>query len=468
MGEINLNPQTLDEAKVTIAFLIQRILALEEEVRSLKAQLAQNSSNSSRPPSSDPPWKPRKPPEEPSGRKPGGQPGHKGKARDLVPPEKVNKTVNVTPDKCGHCGATGDVLTLLGEAVIHQLMELPEFKAFVTQYNLLHCRCGKCGWVTRADLPADVPASPFGPGLMALCALLTAKFKMSRRDVEAFLADVLGIDISLGAVNDLCERVSEAVAPAVAQVATEVAAAQAVHADETGWRQRGDRRWMWTATASDLEYFIIAQSRGRDSLEQLLPETFNGSVTCDRWRPYERFADISRQTCHSHLRRDSQGLIDRGGAAKAIGEMFLAASNRMFTEWHAFKRNEFDRSELHRRMRGVRISWGRSVSAAMACRDRKAAAFGRDLNKHWHALWTFIYEEGVEPTNNDAERALRKAVIWRKCSFGTQSDRGSRFVARMMTVIGTAKRRGIGVYQWLVAACRAAISHQPAPLLNPA
>jgi len=466
VGEINLNPQTLDEAKVTIAFLIQRILALEEEVRNLKAQLAQNSSNSSRPPSSDPPWKPRKPPEQPSGLKPGGQPGHKGKARDLVPPEKVDVTVNVPPDKCTHCGATGEALVPLDAAVIHQVLELPEFKAFVTQYNLLRCRCGKCGYTSRADLPADVPASPFGPRLMALCVLLTAKFKMSRRDVETFMADVLGIKVSLGAVNDLCERASEAVAPAVAQVATEVAESPAVHADESGWRQHGDRRWLWTVTAPTLEYFTIEQSRGRDSLAHLLPASFTGNVTSDRWRPYERFADIFRQTCHSHLRRDSQGLIDRGGAAKAVGEMFLAASNRMFTVWHAFKRNEFDRAELRRRMHSVRISWGRSVSAALACPDRKAAALGKDLNKHWHALWTFLYEDGVEPTNNDAERALRKAVIWRKCSFGTQSDRGSAFVARMLTVIGTAKRRGINIYQWLTGACRAAMSNQPAPLLT--
>ena len=468
MGEINLNPQTLDEAKVTIVALLARLVVLEEEVRNLKAQLAQNSSNSSKPPSSDPPWKPRKPPEPPSGLKPGGQPGHKGKARDLVPPEKVDATVNVPPDKCKHCGAAGEVLTLLDTAVIHQVLELPEFKALVTQYNLLHCRCGRCGHVSRADLPAGVPASPFGPGVMALCALLTAKFKMSRRDVETFMADVLGIDISLGSVNDLCERTSEAVAPAVAQVAAEVAAAPAVNADETGWRQRKDRPWLWTTTTPQIEYFLIAQSRGRDSLEQLLPATFNGNVTSDRWRPYDRFPDIYRQLCHSHLRRDFQGLIDRGGDGKAVGEMFLAASNRMFTVWHAFKRNEFDRDELHRRMHSVRISWGRSVSAALACHDRKAVAIGKDLDKHWYALWTFIYEEGVEPTNNDAERALRKAVIWRKCSFGTQSDRGSQFVARMLTVIGTANRRGIGVYQWLVSACRAAISHQPAPLLNPA
>ena len=456
--------KTLDEANAIIAVLWAEIQMLKRRVQELEAQLKQNSSNSSKPPSSDPPWVKRRPPEKPSGRKPGGQPGHPGKARDLLPPDKVSKFVEVQPERCAGCGAPLDASSRV-HAAVHQVVDLPESAAMVTQYNQWQCRCERCGGVTQGELPPGVPRIPFGPRLMALVGLLSSRFKMSRRDVQSLLSDLYGIDLSLGAVQGCCEQVSRAVAAAAEKVASSITAAPAVHADETGWKEKGKRRWLWTATTPDAEVFRIAEGRGREALDALLPESFEGKVHSDRWRPYERFGDDRNQICHAHLRRDFQALIDRGGEAKPIGERLLLGSDRMFRVWHAFERGEIPQDDMARRMRGVQVHWGRSLSLAMQSADRKTAALGRNLDRRWHALWTFLYYEEVEPTNNDAERALRRAVLWRKCSFGTQSDDGSRFVERMLTVVGTAKRRSILVFDWLTRACQAFVSNEPAPLL---
>jgi transposase len=268
-------------------------------------------------------------------------------------------------------------------------------------------------------------------------------------------------------VQATCERVSAAVAPVVDGIRQEVALAPTAHADETGWRQHGKRAWLWTATTPGAAYFVLAKSRGRDSLALLLPTDWAGFLHVDRWRPYEVYDARHRQLCHSHLRRDFQGAIDRGGNAKGHGEWLLAESNRLFHVWHAFDRGEITRAGMIATMRPVQMRWGRALARAADSTDRKTRALAKDLIRQWPALWTFVYVDGVEPTNNEAERALRPAVLWRKGSFGTGSDAGSAFVARMLTVIETARRRGVHVLDWLEQACRAAnAGTAPPPLLS--
>jgi len=384
----------------------------------------------------------------------------------MFPPEKVTKFLEVRPQECAACGASIGANVEGQDPAVYQQVELPPVKPDVTQYIVVSCRCPCCAAVTRAKIPAEVAGSPFGPRLQATIAMLTSTYGLSRRNVVVLLKDLFDIDISLGALQGVCEAVSQAVEPAVTDVHAQVAASAAIHLDETGWREKKDRKWVWVATAPDAEVFLIQQGRGGEALGRLLPETFKGAATTDRWGAYESRFDVSSwQMCHAHLRRDFQGLIDRGGEAKAVGDRFLRASDAMFKVWHPFTRGQIDRLELQRRMRGAQISWGQCISAAMECPDRKAAALGKSLNENWHALWTFVYRDGVEPTNNDAERALRKVVLLRKRSFGTQSKAGSQFVSRLMTVAGTARRRGIHLLDWLTDACRAGLSHQPAPLL---
>lgn len=459
---------TLEEANEIIAALFRRVRELEAKVAELESRLRRNSTNSSRPPSSDPLWsKPkRKPPEAPSGRKPGGQPGHVGRARDPVPPEEVDEVVDVYPERCTVCGHEFADHEDCDDAHAHQVTDLPEARARVTEYRLWRKRCPKCGGRTRASRPSQVSPEAFGPRLKATIAALTARYRMSRREVVEVLRDLYGVDVSVGSVQAVCEEVSEAVAPVVSEVKAEVEQSPSIHADETGWRQKGEMHWLWTGVVPDAALFELSPDRGRAALSKLLSEACEAVVHSDRWVAYERFPVERRQLCHSHLRRDFQAAIDRGGEAKPVGRRLLEESDRMFKVWHAFERGEMDRAGLVAAMEPVQEGWDEGLRLAFESPDRKLQALGRSLWEHWDALWTFVRVEGVEPTNNDAERALRKAVLWRKGSFGTQSDRGSLFAARMLTVIETAKRRKIPFLDWLVRVCRAsATGLDPPPLV---
>jgi transposase len=346
-----------------------------------------------------------------------------------------------------------------------QVAELPDLFALVVEYRMWRCNCPKCGGNTRAQRPEHLSDVPFGTKLQAFVSMLCSTYRMSHRMATRFMDDLFGVRMSVGAVQDTCERASEAVASAVEAVASDVTAAPVVNMDETGWKQKGKTAWVWNATTPDAELFNISPSRGAVGLAGVLPESYSGMVCTDRWGVYRRFPDENRQVCHANLRRDFQALIDRGGDAKPIGEKLLKLSDTLFKSWHAFRRGEIDRRKLDLRTRGVRIHWGRSVSVALECTDKKARALGKYMDRHWWSLWNFLYKEGVEPTNNEAERSLRKVVIWRKSSFGTQSEAGSKFVGRMMTVAGTARRRNIDFFAWLTKACEAAQLGHPAPLL---
>ena len=452
--------RTLEQANAINMLLWARVEALTATIEGqsarildLEARLGQNSSNSSRPPSSDAPYnKPkRKPPEAPSGRKAGGQPGHEGRTREAAEPDDVQDR---TPTHCKHCGLEFPPGTAVGDVLVHQSVEI-EVVRRVTEWRLRSCTCPNCKKQTRAERPVDMPQSAFGPRLEAAISMLSARYRLSRREVVEIVRDLFGAGLSVGSVQAICERVSEVIAPAVEAVGKDITVAPVVHADETGWKQKALKMWLWLAATDREAFFVLARDRGRDALAKLLAKEFRGVVHCDRWRPYERFAADWRQLCHSHLRRDFQALIDRGGVAKPLGERLLRASNRLFHLWHAFQRGELTRAEMALALVPVRMHVGTALADALHCDDRKARALAKDLRRQWPALWTFVHTEGVVPTNNDAERTLRPSVLWRRGSFGTQSDAGSRFVERMLTVIHTAKRRGIPLLDWLAAACAA-------------
>jgi transposase len=238
-----------------------------------------------------------------------------------------------------------------------------------------------------------------------------------------------------------------------------------INIDETGWRQTKQRAWLWAAVAAGLTVFRIDRSRGGAAVEALLGPNFLGVVGSDRWSAYRRFPAERRALCHAHLKRDFQALVDRGGEAGPIGRWGLAEIQRLFTHWHCFRVGEFDRWELQRRLVPIQARWGRLLRRGHANPDRKAAALCHELSKWWPALWTFARVDGVEPTNNGAERALRPAVLWRKGSFGSDSEAGSRFAERLLTVGASCRRQGRPLLAFLVAAVEAALRGSPAPSL---
>jgi transposase len=457
MGEI----ERLRKENAELKALVSKLLARIDE---LEARLKQNSGNSSRPPSSDLGRK-RIPPVEPSGRKPGGQPGHEGRTREQVPAEAVHEVKDRDPETCANCGEP-----LVDEprmdAHIRQVVETPEFKAFVQEFRLWRKRCRKCGRTTRGTMPEGAPKGAFGPRLQARIAMLGGRFRLTRRETRAIAKDLFGVRISLGSVQACCEAVSLVTATTVEVIHAEVKQSASVHADETGFGRCGeDRMWLWVAATEDAEVFRLLPGRGREQALDLLGAEFSGKLHRDRWRPYEQFEDATHQLCFSHIRRDFQAMLESGGETGTQGAMLKLASDRAFHLWHQFEREEIDRLELIQTMMPIQTEIRKRL---LRLRDgpgttKKARGTAGDLLRQWEALWTYVETEGVVPTNNEAERAIRKAVIWRKGSFGAESDKGCRFVERMLTLVGTGARRGIDLLDWLTQALQANLENRSTP-----
>ncbi len=442
---------------------------LHERVRELEARLGQNSANSSRPPSSDPPQAAAKRRPPPTGRKRGGQPGHRGAYRALLPVEQVDEIVAVVPERCRHCGQPfpGPTACPRGRMWRHQVVEILPLAVRVTEYQMAVRRCPDCGKRTRADLPPGGPRRRFGPRLTAVIALLSGRYRLSRREVRQLLQDLWAVRVSLGAVVRQEQAQSAALAPVVEEARAAVQQAAVVNMDETGWRQEQRRAWLWTAVTAELTVFLIDRRRGGAVVDALLGSEFGGVVGSDRWSAYSRFPAERRALCHAHLKRDFQALVDRGGEAKPIGRWGLAEIARLFALWHRFRAGELGRQELQRRLVPLQARLGRLLRRGQKNPDPKAAGLCRELSKWWTALWTFTRAEGVEPTNNVAERALRPAVLWRKGSFGSDSEAGSRFAERLLTVAATCRQQGRGLLDFLVAAGEATLQGAVAPSLLP-
>src|SRR5215217_6724477 len=443
------------------------IVSLEARVRELEGRLRQDSSNSSRPPSADPPQAPVRPKAPPSGRKRGGQPGHRGAYRALLPVDQVDEVVTIAPEICRHCERPfAEAPPRRGRVWRHQVVELLPLAVRVTEYQMAGRRCVQCGKRTRADLPVGVPRRPFGTRLTAVIALLSGRYRLSRREVRQLLRDLWQVRVSLGAVVRQEQAQSAALAPIVEEAQAAVQQAAVVNMDETGWREDQQRAWLWTVVTATLTVYRIGHSRGGAEVEALLGPDFMGVVGSDRWSAYSRFPAERRALCHAHMKRAFQALVDRGGEAAPIGRWGLAETERLFALWHRFRAGEFDRQELRRRLIPLQARLGRLLRRGQENPDRKAAALCRELTKWWPALWTFARVDGVEPTNNVAERALRPAVLWRKGSFRADSEAGSRFAERLLTVVVTCRQQGRSLLDFLVAAGEAAVRGSPPPSLR--
>jgi transposase len=341
------------------------ILTQCERIRELEARLGQNSSNSSRPPSSDPPQALRRRPVGPSGRQRGGQPGHRGACRGLLPVDAVDEIVPVVPEHCRHCQQPFPGTEAPRQARVwrHQVVELLPLAVRVTEYQMAVRRCPACGKRTRADLPAGVPRRPFGARLTAVIALLSGRYRLSRREVRQLLQDLWEIRLSLGAVIRQEQVQSAALAPVVEEARAAVQQAAVVNIDETGWRQEQARAWLWTVVTATLTVFRIDRRRSGAAVEALLGPAYSGVVGSDRWSAYNRFPADRRALCHAHLKRHFQALVDRGGEAEPIGRWGLAEIERLFLLWHDFRAGAYDRKALQRRLIPLQARLGRLLAA---------------------------------------------------------------------------------------------------------
>lgn len=454
--------QLLRLALARIAESDRRIIKLEAELAELKAQLKRNSTNSSKPPSSDPPGVVR-PSKKSKGKKRGGQPGHQGHHRKLLPSDKVSRTVDVIPPTCDCCGER-----LHGsdaEPYRHQVVDLPFIVPDVTEFRLHVLGCSHCGRTTRAKLPSDVPHGSFGPRLSAFVAICTSKYHISKRGVREFLADVLGVDLSLGSVSKIEQQVSIALASPVSEAREYVRQRAVVNADETSWRENKRKAWLWVAATRLVTVFVVATSRCAAVAKHLLGETFKGVLVTDRWAGYSWVGVSRRQICWAHLKRDFQSWVDGGGTGAKIGRSMLAEVRRLFRLWYRVRDGTLDRASFVKKMRPIQINVGTLLSEASWCPTGRVRGMAKEMLKLEWAFWTFVETVGVEPTNNFGERQIRHAVLWRKGCFGTDSASGSLFVERTLTVITTLRQQQRNALEFIAATCRAELTGSEKPSL---
>jgi len=468
-AELAATRKDRDEWRAKYEELAKKFIALERRSVELEARLKENSTNSNRPPSTDPPGvkRPQRSREK-TGRKRGAQPGHEGATRPLLPPDQVDRFVPVFPAKCSGCERPAPARSGPNDPAPqrHQVTELPPVKPFVTEHLLHATTCRHCGVVTRAELPADVPVGAFGLRLQATVSLLTGRFRLSRREAVEALHALFGVVISLGSITALEQATSAALAKPYGEVLKVVRKADVAHADETGWRQAGARAWLWIAATAMLTVFWIDPRRSRAAWVRFMGK-FSGLLVSDRWGPYMKHPLELHQLCWAHLKRDFEKLELRGGEAAELGKLLLVEVKAIFALWHRFERGEFDRAELKRQLEPIKARVFDLLVDGLENSNAKASGLCARLLPVFDCLWVFTEVEGVAPTNNHGERELRRAVLWRKGSFGSQSDGGSLYVSRMLTTVASLKKQDRPVLDFLEKAIRAYQDGTEAPSLLP-
>jgi transposase len=445
------------EAQAIIRMLLARIEALE-------ARLNKTPQNSSLPPSSQHPHAKPASPRQPSGKKRGGQPGHPKHERTLIPTEQCSEVLTFKPSACRRCGdelAGNDANPLR-----HQVWEVPEIRPLVTEYRLHRLLCPACGITTCAELPPGVPAGQAGPQLVALVTLLMGCFRQSKRRVALFLEQVLQQPCSPGWVVKLQNVGTAALRPAYQEAVGQLPIQDALGIDESPTKEGPLKAWLWTCVAAKFTVFALRTTRAATVLTELLSEQFDGVVMCDRAKMYWQQGRL--QWCWAHLKRDFQALVDHPDhQVKRLGRDLMPHTRALFRLWTRYRDGTITRSGLKRLMHPIRHEVEALLLRGECSGNPRLTGMCQELYDHREWLWMFLDVEGVEPTNNASERSLRHAVIWRKLSFGTQSERGSRFLETILTVVETCRQQSRSVFVFIREAVQAHFAHKPAqPLLG--
>lgn len=461
----------------------RQIADAEKQIADLERQLAtrkKNSTNSSKPPSSDGlagTQRRRCSPRKKSGRKPGGQPGHMGQERQWV--EKADRTEEVLPLQCKHCETalpqTPEERQTTGEASCRRIVDLPEaILPVVTEYQYPKLVCPGCQKGTRAELRSE-HAHQIGERLTAVVSYLISARKMTRRDVRATLQDLFGVDISVGSVQKAWEETADAVEAPYAEVQEALATESVLNSDETGSRTNGEKRWVWVLCSSWFVFYHIARSRGVEVLVELLGEAFAGILCSDRCPTYLSYHRGLAQFCWAHLQRTLKGIGEFASTADAVhfARDMLSAVERMFGLWYQFRGEAgsgerlLTRTELIQQSLPVQKKICRLAEKYLDSEDRDVRNLARAFYVHWDKLFTFIEQEGVEPTNNVSEQAMRLFVLIRKITYGNRSAKGEIALARLITVTQTCKLQQRPLLSYLLTAVHCHRRRQPAPSLRP-
>ena len=449
--------------------LREMVVRLEARIRALEHRFGRNSSNSSGPPSSDPPNAPPPAvPAPPSGRKSGGQPGHPAANRKPFPPDQVDHFVKLYPQKCQGCrrkiGSTAQSEMWLW--LTHQVVDVPPVSAQVTEYDCYGGACEHCGTWNEAEVPADVAGLVAGPRLHAIASLLSGRFRLSRREVEDALVELFGpkADLCLGTIGNLESQTTQALAPIYEEAHQAAQSAPRANFDETGWREGRKKAWLWVMVTAFLTIFRIDRHRNQAAFKALAGR-FKGILSSDRWPTYMKWLKRLHQFCWAHLKRDMKSWEDLGGGEAKLGTAALKCEREIMHLWHRFKKDEISRRTLREYLRPVQKRLRKILRRGK--RYKLIAGACENLLEYWTCLWVFTRVPGIEPTNNTAEQEIRPAVLWRKGSFGSHSEDGSRFVERMLTVTRSLRKQGRAVLEFLVEAITAYRTGRSTPSLLP-
>lgn len=450
-------PDTLEAAHQVIRAQAQTIHELRERLQHLEELLGLHSGNSSQPPSSDKKKRKRRlsPLHRDTGNARGGQPGHKGSHREKLPEAAMKEVIPCPPEAVCACGGIVQSST---RPYRHQVFDLPELKLEAREYQIFCGCCLSCGQQVQGKLPPGVPKGMLGARLLALAGLLSSHYHLSKANICALLSDLFGLKVTPGMLSAQEESLSEALKPLYQEVHAWLQQQGYVNVDETGSRQgnadglnpEGKKAWTWVMTCSQATLFRIALSRGQQAAQELLGKDFAGIVGCDRWSAYFYLPVKQRAQCWPHLLREFQRMSERQGEAGEIGQKLLEQGYQLFSDWHRVLDGELARTTFEHYARSIRrnvkelLEQGANYSIAEKERSERAktARTCRSLLNVEPALWTFVRKEGIEPSNNAAERALRPVVVKRKVCYGTQSERGSRFQERIFTAVATCRQQG--------------------------
>lgn len=438
------------QLKQRIETLEKRIEQMEKHIENLERRLGMNSQNSSKPPSSDPPGTAIILPPPHRHKKRGARKGHPPFMRVLLPSQLVTRRIELCPQGCP-CGCARLEKTEQ-EPLRHQIVDIPPIIPQVTEYIQPVYRCKDCGALVYQPLPDTIKRRYFGPGLLAMVGILTGSLNTSKRKALALINEVFQVPMSLGGLSHCEEQISQALEKPHKELLEHVQRQPTAHADETGW-PRGNRQkgWLWTLCCTSAAVFMIQAGRGQAAAKKLLG-AFAGILHCDRWSGYNCFAGL-RQLCWAHLKRDFQALSEAKGTMGQIGqELFLLAKHILRLRkrvrdgtlgWQTFQRR------MEPLIPQVEALLARGADSGQALSGRCRRIFNQR-----QYLWKFVRDVRVEPTNNLAERMVRQAVLWRKGSFGTQSERGARYAERILTACATCRLQGRSVIEYLRNACR--------------
>ena len=455
IGELEAENAELRAIVATIPGLQARIVELEQ-------RLAKTSKTSSKPPSSDAPWtKPRRR-GRPKKRKRGGQPDHPGQNRTLMSVEDVDHVINHRPLSCERCSAL-----LLGEDPQPrrwQVAEIPKPTVQVIEHRVHRLRCTCCGYVSRGDVPSEV-ASAFGSRVHATTAWMTGRLGLSKRNAQEVFSTCFGLKLSVGSVSAIERRVAESLEEPYTEAWSSARGSPVIHADETPWYE--DRRiaWLWVMTTGDLTVYRIQERRNKEAAMAFIGEDFAGTACTDRHGAYVFLA--KRGFCWAHLRRNFEAMSLAPGG-EWYGQRLRAAASQIMTTWYEHARGEIKDAQKDTELATARrqVEYALRWAAAQPHFEsvQRQAALMLEQSDH---LWTFLDEPGLPPDNNIAERAMRRGVLWRKRSYGTDSPVGSRFAERILTAVESLRAQDREVLGFLAEAYDAMLNKQSAPSLLP-